>query len=75
MAVPDCIHEYKSLGEEVFGRPRHFFALRFGLGDRTKYKAARLEKVIKDVTARRNEQLADSDPSIRFPSGRGMCKT
>lgn len=75
MAVPDCIDEYKSLGEEVFGRPRVFSTLRFGLGDRTKYKAARLEQVIKDVTARRNEYLAEPDPSIRFPSGRGMCKT
>ncbi|KAL8788948.1 MAG: hypothetical protein Q9195_007064 [Heterodermia aff. obscurata] len=75
MAVPDCINEYKNLGEEVFGRPRVFSTLRFGLGDRTKYKAARLERVIKDVTARRNEHLAESDPSIRFPSGRGMCKT
>ena len=75
MSVPDCINEYKTLGEEVFGRPRVFSTLRFGLGNRTKYKAARLEKVFKDVTVRRNEYLADPDPNIRFPSGRGMCKT
>ena len=75
MTVPDCINEYKSLGEKVFGNPRFFSTLKFGLGDRTKYKASRLEEVFKDVTARRNEYLPESDRSLAFPSGRGLCQT
>lgn len=75
MTVPDCIDEYKNLGQEVFGNPRIFSTLRFGLGNRTKYKAARLEDVFQRVTAKRNEYLANPDRSITFPSGRGLCKT
>ena len=75
MTVLDCINEYEKLGEKVFGKPRLFFTLRFGLGDRTKYKALRLQKVFEDVAARRNEYLAEPDRSITFPSGRGLCNT
>lgn len=75
MTVPDCIEEYKSLGEEVFGKPRFFSTLNFGLGNRTKYKASILQRVFEGVTARRNEFLKDPDRYITFPSGRGLCKT
>ena len=77
MTVPDCISEYRSLGQEVFGKPRLFTTLRFGVGNRTKYKAARLERVFKDVTKRRNEQPEPSETygKITFPSGRGLCTT
>ena len=75
MTVPDCIDEYKGLGEEVFGKPRIFSTIRFGLGNRTKYKAARLENVFQRVTEKRNEFQASPDRSITFPSGRGLCKT
>ena len=75
MTVLDCIDEYENLGEKVFGKPRLFFTLRFGLGDRTKYKASRLQKVFEDVAARRNEHLTEPDRSITFPSGRGLCNT
>lgn len=76
MTVLDCIYEYKNLGEKVFGNPRFFSTLRFGLGDRTKYKASRLADLFKDVTARRSEYLKDTDPSVAFlPSRRGLCQT
>ena len=75
MTVLDCINEYENLGEKVFGKPRLFYTMRFVLGDRTKYNAARLQKVFEEVTARRNEYLAEPDRSITFPSGRGLCKT
>lgn len=75
MTVQDCIEEYKSLGEEVFGTPRIFCTLRFGLGDRAKYSAARLQKVFESVSARRDQYSAEPGRSIIFPSGRGMCKT
>ena len=76
MTVPDCIHEYRSLGQEVFGKPRFFIALNFGVGNRYKYSAARLEKVFRDVTKRRNER-SDEEVfgKITFPSGKGLCST
>ena len=76
MTVPDCLFEYRRLGQEVFGKPRMVSTLRFGLGDRHKYKAARLEKVFKNVTRRRNERLGTSATGkITFPLGRGLCAT
>ena len=76
MTVPDCIHEYRSLGQKVFGKPRFIFALRFAVGNRYKYKAARLEKVFKDVTRRREEKSASNATGrITFPSGKGLCAT
>ena len=72
MPISDCIDEYKSLCKNVFGRPRFFSTLRFGLGDRPKYDAARLEKTFKDVIAKHNEYPGNN---IRFPSGRLLCKT
>ena len=76
MAIPDCLYEYRRLGQEVFGKPRMISTLKFGLGVRHKYKAARLEKVFKDVSIRRNEQPRPSGTfTIAFPSGRGLCAT
>ena len=76
MTVPDCLFEYRQLGQEVFGKPRKVSTLKFGLGVRYKYKAARLENVFKDVTKRRNEQPGPTETGkITFPSGRGLCAT
>ena len=77
MTIPDCLFEYRRLGQAVFGRPRIISTLRFGMGVRHKYNATRLEKVFQDVAKRRNEQ---SDPNetgnlITFPMGRGLCAT
>ena len=76
MTVPDCLSEYRRLGQKVFGKPRMISTLKFGLGVRHKYKAARLEKVFKEVTWRRNEQRESSATrTITFPLGRGLCAT
>lgn len=75
MTVPDCMLEYESLAAEVFGRPRFFRALRFGVVDRTKYEAAKLKKVFEEVTERRREQTIQGQRRIAFPSKRGLCKT
>lgn len=76
MTVPDCLFEYRRLGQEVFGKPRMISTLRFGLGVRHKYKAARLEEAFKDVAIRRNEQPGPSETGkITFPYGRGLCAT
>lgn len=74
MTVPDCMLEYESLAAEVFGRPRFFTTLRFGVVDRTKYEAAKLKKVFVDVTERRRETI-QGQRRIAFPSKRGLCKT
>ena len=74
MTVSDCIGEYKSLHSNVFEKPRFFSTLRFGVGDRSQYEAARLEKTFKNIIARHAEsELCGSFNS--FPSGRGLCKT
>ena len=73
MTVPDCITEYENLSQEVFGKPRFFTTLRFGVGNRTKYRAAKLKKVFEDVTERRSEQSEDG--RVTFPSERGLCRT
>ena len=74
MTVLDCIDEYKSLGNQVFGKPRFFTFLRFGIGGRAKYEASTLEKVFQEVSTRRNEYLEEPN-RVLFPSGRGLCKT
>lgn len=73
MTVPDCMLEYETVAAKVFGRPRFFTTLRFGLVDRTKYKATTLKKVFEDVTERRSESKGQR--RITFPSKRGLCKT
>ena len=75
MSVLDCIEEYQKLGEGVFGHPRLACTLRFGVGNRSRYKAESLEDVFKDVAARRDEYCQDPVPAIRFPSERGVCQT
>jgi hypothetical protein len=75
MTVPDCLLEYENLGGEIFGKPRFFTQLRFGIIDRTKYNGARLNKVFEGVTARRSEHVHETDGAITFPSKRGLCRT
>lgn len=75
MTVPDCMLEYETLGAKAFGRPRIFNTLRFGLVDRTKYKADDLKKVFENVAERRSEQTSSDQRRIPFPSKRGLCKT
>ena len=76
MTVPDCIYEYKTLGQEVFGKPRTFAAINIGVSNRHKYSATNLEKVFKEVTKRRNERTdGEVFGKITFPSRRGLCTT
>lgn len=66
MTVPDCMLEIKTLAAKIFGKPRFFTALRFGLVDRTKYMAATLKKSFEDVTERHSE--SKDQRRITFPS-------
>ena len=51
MTVDDCIEEYKSLGNKVFGHPRRMARGGFPW---YRFNANILEKVIRDVTERHN---------------------
>jgi hypothetical protein len=75
MTVADCIHEYETLAEDVFGKPRFFTTLRFAFGNRTKYKAEKLQRVFERVTAERDERANDSQRRSKFPYRRDLCKT
>ena len=76
MTVYDCIDEYKTLCGDVFGRPRFSSTLKFGLGNRPKYEAARLEETFKGIIARHDQYLSGlSGSASTFASGRGLCKT
>ncbi|KAL9127861.1 MAG: hypothetical protein Q9217_003352 [Psora testacea] len=75
MTVPDCKMEYEKLGQEVFGNPRKIYTLRFGVGNRYKYNAKTLEKVLQDISRRRIDLAAGDFDKITFPSGKGLCTT
>ena len=53
MTVDDCIHEYKTLGDKVFGHPR---VISSGGTLWHKLDCKAFEKVIKDVTAKHCER-------------------
>ena len=75
MTVLDCLQEYENLGGKIFGKPRFFTAVHFGVISRTKYKGSTLKKIFEDVTSRRSELLHRTDDRITFPSKRGLCRT
>ena len=77
MTVTDCILEYKTLGSKIFGKPRYFVELKFGMGSRCRYDHKVAEEVFKDVVKRRTEKRSGEtyQQRITFPSGRGLCNT
>ena len=56
MTVDDCIEEYKTLGEKIFGHPRRMAKGGFPWH---RFSAKVLEDVIRDVTSRHNVQSDD----------------
>ncbi|KAL8957751.1 MAG: hypothetical protein Q9193_005056 [Seirophora villosa] len=71
MTVDDCISEYKSFGQKIFGRPRpgaHGGILWH------KFDYNTLEKVIQDVTERHSEQ-SEEFTGLSFPSDEDICRT
>ena len=77
MTVRDCLEEYKTLGGEIFGRPRFFIQLNFGLGNRTKYDTRTFQKVLERVVSKRSHEMeAEGDTKTSFRSLRkDLCKT
>ncbi|KAI2470335.1 FabD/lysophospholipase-like protein [Annulohypoxylon bovei var. microspora] len=75
MTVDDCIHEYKHLAGEVFGRPRRLHIMNtFGLVGSYKYDANGFENVIKDVIERRVENDRHNPRDARFEIEIGLCR-
>lgn len=70
MTVDDCIKEYKTLGEKIFGHPRPF-ATKSAIPWH-KFSAKAFEDVIRDVTARHDEK---HDFTVRYPSDEDLCRT
>ncbi|KAL8861451.1 MAG: hypothetical protein Q9178_002325 [Gyalolechia marmorata] len=70
MTVDDCINEYKTLGQKVFGNPR---PLVFGALVWHKFNYQVLEDVIKSVT-RRHSEKSEVD-ILQFPSDEDLCRT
>ena len=73
MTVDDCIKEYETLGDRIFGRGR-WFSVRGPLpATRDKYSEDRFKDVIDDVVERRLP-----GPRVlkeAFASPRHMCRT
>lgn len=69
MTVDDCIEEYKTLGERIFGHPR---PLAKGAILWHKFSAKTFEEVIRDVTAR-HSSCGEFAPI--YPSDEDLCRT
>ena len=73
MTVDECLEAYKDLSDKVFGHPRHFHIRRPPWIPREKYKASRLEGVIKEIVKRRDPQGHSS--TLFFQPHEDMCRT
>jgi hypothetical protein len=69
MTVDECLQEYRTLGSDVFGKPR-LFTLKSLLGN--KFNEDHLYKAIQGVTLRHCE---DPRATTRFPSPKDLCRT
>ena len=70
MTVDDCIIEYKTLGEKMFGHPR---PLAKGAIIWHKFNYRTFEAVIKDVTSRRSEKAEYN--TVSFSWDEDLCRT
>lgn len=70
MTVDDCISEYKTLGQKIFGKPR---PLAFGAVMWHKFDYRVLEAVIQSVTSRHCEK--NEVDELVFPSDEDLCRT
>jgi hypothetical protein len=68
MTVDDCLAEYKTLGEKIFGHPRPFAK---GAIIWHKFNYRVLEEVIKDVTSRHSEKV---EYNTDYPLDEDLCR-
>ncbi|KAL9025382.1 MAG: hypothetical protein Q9196_005780 [Gyalolechia fulgens] len=70
MTVDDCISEYKTLGQKIFGHPR---PLAFGAILWHKFDYRVLERVLRSAVTRHSE--ASEEYVAEFPSDKELCRT
>ena len=75
MTVDDCIDEYRKLGDEVFGRPRKIYTLKFLVGDRPRYNGELFKDTLRKVISRRREHVNAAENDIIFASPPDICRT
>lgn len=75
MTVMDCLHEYATLGNVIFGNPYPLGSIRMYVGNGTKLRTADAENAFKDVQRRRTEETSENAAAPRFPSEKHMCNT
>jgi hypothetical protein len=69
MTVDECLEEYRTLGSDVFGKPR-LFTMKTILRD--KYDWKRLHKAIEDATYRHCENPHEA---TKWPSPEDLSRT
>jgi hypothetical protein len=83
MNVDDCIAEYTTLGERIFGNQLRFFHIRrriFSLRgpipwNREKYNYRDLEDAVQEVVNKRLNVSKDRAAGQMFPSHESRCRT
>lgn len=70
MTVDDCIREYKTLGQKIFGHPR---PLAFGAILWHKFDYRVLERVLQDAITRHSD--GSEEYEAEFPSDEDLCRT
>jgi hypothetical protein len=77
MTVSDCLHEYETMGHQIFGKPRVISQRNIGIVRWAKYDAEHMKKAFQEVTHRRRELLPPSNriKDVTFPCDESLCKT
>lgn len=74
MTVDDCLAEYETFGEKIFGRPR-WWSVRGPLPFPTdKYNAQNIVDAVGDVVKRRNPS-SDNGIVVTLRSASDLCRT
>jgi len=75
MNIDDCISEYETLGEKVFGHSRYFHLRSPLFWPRNKYSAEALHNIIVDVVRRHVPKVAEFPGGRNFASDENRCRT
>ena len=74
MNLDDCISEYETLGELVFGQSRKFHLQSPLFWARDKYNHEILEDVVRDVVRRRVPKVASFPGGMNFAFDENRCR-
>ncbi|KAF1930023.1 FabD/lysophospholipase-like protein [Didymella exigua CBS 183.55] len=77
MTVEDCLDEYKTMSDRIFGKPRWISQRNMGM-PWPKYSSRSMEKAFQDVSLRRSDSTTTGkhhSTMPTFPSTEGICQT